>query len=161
MEGECIAGDFAHGRFLSQTKSDLSYYRRRADVILQTAQPLMEIYRDASESAYSPFCWRTPEGGEYRAVLTALPPHTLSEACLERILEKNGVSPSERENIRRAFEGSRALVASLLQNGTYEEEFPVLSPAAFQAEPPSWPWPGCFAAGSFATTRPAIGSICA
>lgn len=139
VEGECIAGDFAHGRFLfSQTKSDLSYYRRRADVILQTAQPLMEIYRDASESAYSSFLLADArEGGEYRAVLTALPPHTLSEECLERILEKNGVSPSERENIRRAFEGSRALVASLLQNGAYEEEFPVLAPAEFQAEPPS------------------------
>ena len=32
VEGECIAGDFAHGRCLfSQAKSDLPYYRRRAD----------------------------------------------------------------------------------------------------------------------------------
>ena len=146
VEGECIAGDFAHGRYLfSQGKSDLPYYRRRADAILQTAQPLMDIYRDASEGAYSSFLFaNVHEAGEYRAVLTALPPHTLSDECLTRILEKNGVSPSEQENIHRAFARSRALVASLLQNGVYEEEFPVLSPAAFEAEPPSLALSGLF-----------------
>ena len=146
VEGECIAGDFAHGRFLfSQAKSDLPYYRRRADAILQTAQPLMDIYRDASESAYSSFLFADAhEAGEYRAVLTALPPHTLSDERLTRILEKNGVSSSERENICRAFARSRALVAALLQNSTYEEEFPVLSPAAFEAEPPSLALSGLF-----------------
>ena len=112
---------------------------------MQTAQPLMDIYRDASEGAYSSFLFADArETGEYRAVLTALPPHTLSEECLTRILEKNSVLPSEGENIRRAFERSRALVASLLQNGVYEEEFPVLSPAAFEAEPPSLALSGLF-----------------
>ncbi len=146
VEGECIAGDFAHGRYLfSQAKSDLPYYRRRANAILQAAQPLMDIYRDASESAYSSFLFAdTHEPGEYRAVLTALPPHTLSDECLASILEKNGVSASERENIRRAFARSRKFVASLLQNGAYEEEFPVLSPAAFKAEPPSLALSGLF-----------------
>ena len=146
VEGECISGDFAHGRFLfSQAKSDLPYYRRRADAILQTAQPLMDIYRDASEGAYSSFLFADArETGEYRAVLTALPPHTLSEECLTRILKKNGVLPCQWENIRRAFERSRVLVASLLQNGVYEEEFPVLSPAAFEAEPPSLALSGLF-----------------
>ena len=146
VEGECISGDFAHGRFLfSQAKSDLPYYRRRADAILQTAQPLMDIYRDASEGAYSSFLLADArETGEYRAVLTALPPHTLSDECLTRILKKNGVLPCQWENIRRAFERSRVLVASLLQNGVYEEEFPVLSPAAFEAEPPSLALSGLF-----------------
>ena len=146
VEGECITGDFAHGRCLfSQAKSDLPYYRRRADSILQAAQPLMDVYRDASEGAYSSFLFADAhEGGEYRAVLTALPPHTLSDECLVRILQKNGVSPSRQENIRRAFERSRAFVASLMQNAAYEEEFPVLSPAAFEAEPPSLALSGLF-----------------
>lgn len=146
VEGECIMGDFAHGRCLfSQAKSDLPYYRRRADAILQVAQPLMDIYRNASENAYSSFLFaHAHEAGEYRAVLTSLPPHTLSDECLTRILDKNGVSPSERENIRRAFSRSRALVASLLQKGLYEEEFPVLSQAAFQAEPSSLVLSGLF-----------------
>ena len=147
VEGECIAGDFAHGRYLlSQATGDLSYYRRRAEAILQVAQPLMDIYRDASESAYSSFLFADAheEAGEYRAVLTALPPHTLSDECLASILEKNGVSPSVRQNMRRAFARSRALVASLLENGAYEEEFPVLSPAAFAAEPPSLALSGLF-----------------
>ena len=50
--------------------------------------------------------------------------------------EKNGVSSSEQENIRHAFARSRALVAPLMQNSTYEEGFPVLSPSAFEAEAP-------------------------
>ena len=146
VEGECITGDFAHGRcHFSQAKSDLPYYRRRADAILRMAQPLMDIYRDASEGAYSSFLFADArEVGECRAVLTALPPHTLSDECLVRILQKNGVSPSEQENIRRAFARSRAFVASLMQSSTYEEEFPVLSPAAFRAEPPSLALSGLF-----------------
>ena len=93
VEGECIAGDFGHGRFLFyQAKRDLPYYRRRADALLQMAQPLMDIYRDASEGAYSSFLFANAhEAGEYRAVLTALPPHTLSDECLTRLLKKIGV----------------------------------------------------------------------
>ena len=122
----------------------------------------MDVYRDASEGAYSSFLFADAhEGGEYRAVLTALPPHTLSDECLVRILQKNGVSPSGQENIRRAFERSRAFVASLMQNAAYEEEFPVLSPAAFDTRSRVSPCPGCFAARSFATMRPTIRSICA
>lgn len=146
MDGECIAGDFGHGRFLfCQAKKDLPYYRRRADALLQMAQPLMDIYRDASEGAYSSFLFaNTHEAGEYRAVLTALPPHTLSDECLTRLLKKNGVSSSEQENIRHAFARSRALVAPLMQNSTYEEEFPVLSPSAFEAEAPLLALSGLF-----------------
>lgn len=75
VEGECIAGDFAHGRYLfSQAKGDLPYYRRRAEAILKSAQPLMDIYRDASEGVYSSFLFaEAHEAGEYRAVLTSLP----------------------------------------------------------------------------------------
>lgn len=98
----------------------------------------MDIYHGSSEEAYGSFLSANArEAGEYRAVLTALPLHTLSDECLGRILEKNEVSPSEQEKIRRAFAGIRSLVEVMLQNGVYEEEFPVLSPAAFQAEPPS------------------------
>lgn len=68
--------------------------------------------------------------------------------------------PSEGENIRRAFERSRALVASLLQNGVYEEEFPVLSPAAFEAEPPSLALSGLFCGAELRTMRQTIRSIC-
>ena len=50
-EGECISGDFAHGRYLfSKAGSDLAYYRRRAEAILKKAQPLMDIYRGTSEN---------------------------------------------------------------------------------------------------------------
>ena len=97
VEGECIAGDFGHGRFLFyQAKRDLPYYRRRADALLQMAQPLMDIYRDASEGAYSSFLFANAhEAGEYRAVLTALPPHTLSDECLTRLLKKIGVQKKD------------------------------------------------------------------
>ena len=97
VEGECIAGDFGHGRFLfCQAKRDLPYYRRRADALLQMAHPLMDIYRDASEGAYSSFLFANAhEAGEYRAVLTALPPHTLSDECLTRLLKKIGVQKKD------------------------------------------------------------------
>ena len=163
MEGECIAGDFGHGRFLfCQAKKDLPYYRRQADALLQMAQPLMDIYRDASEGAYSSFLFaNTHEAGEYRAVLTALPPHTLSDECLTRLLKKTAFPPPNRKTYAtRLREAARSLRRSCKTART-RRNFRCFRHRRSKPRRLCSPCRDCFATRSFATIRPAIRSLCA
>ena len=162
VEGECISGDFAHGRFLfSQAKSDLPYYRRRADAILQTTQPLMDIYRDASEGAYSSFLFADArETGEYRAVLTALPPIRCRKNALRAFWRKTACSPPRgRTYAARSREAARSLRRSCKT---------VCTRRSFRCSRRRRSRPNrlrslcrdCFAARSFAMMRQTIRSIC-
>src|SRR5699024_7427057 len=126
VEGECISGNFAHGRYLfSKSGSDLAYYRRRAEAILKKAQPLMDIYCGTAENVYGSFlAAEALKPGKRRSLLTTLPPHTLSEECLSRLLEKNGVPDSDGRRMLEACAQMKGFVAAMLDNGSYEEEFP-------------------------------------
>ena len=136
VEGECISGDFAHGRYLfSKAGSDLAYYRRRAESILKKAQPLMDIYCGTAENVYGSFlAAEALKPGKRRSLLTTLPTHTLSEECLSRLLEKNGVPDSDGRRMLEACAQMKGFVAAMLDNGSYEEEFPVLTQKEFGQE---------------------------
>jgi len=136
VEGECISGNFAHGRYLfSKSGSDLAYYRRRAEAILKKAQPLMDIYCGTAENVYGSFlAAEALKPGKRRSLLTTLPPHTLSEECLSRLLEKNGVPDSDGRRMLEACAQMKGFVAAMLDNGSYEEEFPVLTQKEFGQE---------------------------
>ena len=136
VEGECISGNFAHGRYLfSKSGSDLAYYRRRAEAILKKAQPLMDIYCGTAENVYGSFlAAEALKPGKRRSLLTTLPTHTLSEECLSRLLEKNGVPDSDGRRMLEACAQMKGFVAAMLDNGSYEEEFPVLTQKEFGQE---------------------------
>ena len=114
VEGECISGNFAHGRYLfSKSGSDLAYYRRRAEAILKKAQPLMDIYCGTAENVYGSFlAAEALKPGKRRSLLTTLPGRRMLEACAQM----------------------KGFVAAMLDNGSYEEEFPVLTQKEFGQE---------------------------
>lgn len=137
LEGECVAGMIAHGRcHFSKARRDLDYCRQRSDALLKKAMPLMDIYREQSQVAYHAFLMADArETGRRRSILTAPPLHTLTDECLRRILDKNGVPQESRAKIIDACAHSRALAEAMLEHGEYEESFPVLPRAAFEAAP--------------------------
>ena len=126
VEGECISGNFAHGRYLfSKSGSDLAYYRRRAEAILKKAQPLMDIYCGTAENVYGSFlAAEALKPGKRRSLLTTLPTHTLSEECLSRLLEKNGVPDSDGRRMLEACAQMKGFVAAMLDNGATRKNSP-------------------------------------
>ena len=56
LSGECIMDYHQNGKmYLTNNKTEVSYYRQRALDILSKAFPLMDIYRIESENAFSAF----------------------------------------------------------------------------------------------------------
>ena len=56
LYGECINGYHDKGKYtLTTNRTDISYYKTKADCLLKKANPLMEIYKEDSKNAYSVF----------------------------------------------------------------------------------------------------------
>ena len=95
----------------------------------------MDIYCGTAENVYGSFlAAEALKPGKRRSLLTTLPPHTLSEECLSRLLEKNGVPDSDGRRMLEACAQMKGFVAAMLDNGSYEEEFPVLTQKEFGQE---------------------------
>ena len=95
----------------------------------------MDIYCGTAENVYGSFlAAEALKPGKRRSLLTTLPTHTLSEECLSRLLEKNGVPDSDGRRMLEACAQMKGFVAAMLDNGSYEEEFPVLTQKEFGQE---------------------------
>lgn len=67
LTGEAVSGHHSEGRYyLTNSRAEVAYYRRRADALLENAKPLMEIYRADGASRLNAFLLadsRTPADG--------------------------------------------------------------------------------------------------
>ena len=89
--GECINGYHDKGKYtLTTNKTDISYYKTKAECLLRKATPLMEIYKEDSKNAYNAFLASSVRIKANRIrILSSLPIHTISDDLLLRILKHN------------------------------------------------------------------------
>ena len=94
LSGEAISGYHSDGRyFLTKSKDEVKYYRKRAQELLSNAYPLMEIYGQDRVSALNAFLLSDSHtGGNRRGILSSLPIYTIEDDLLKRLLEKNSIS---------------------------------------------------------------------
>ena len=94
LQGDCIAGHIGDGRmYLTNRKSDVAHYPKRAGQLLKRASPLMEIYGPDRKEAFDRFLQAdSAEIGPRRSLLSSLPIYTLSDGLAKRILEHSTVS---------------------------------------------------------------------
>lgn len=146
LSGEAVAGYHADGKYyLTKSKREMEYYRKRADEMLANAYPLMEIYRSERENELNTFLLAdAAKPGNRRSILSTLPLHTISDGLLERILARHGVGTDMSEAIRKHAAAQRRQVASILQTGTVEDEIPTVTPEEFEANPPVLELSGAF-----------------
>ena len=73
LSGEAIAGCHDRGRYyLSKTKDDIAYYKKRAEDLLKNAASLMEIYREDGARRLNAFMLADAENaGKRRNILAA------------------------------------------------------------------------------------------
>ncbi len=146
LSGEAIAGHHAEGRYyLSKTKDDIAYYTRRAEALLENAQPLMDIYREDSAGKLNAFlltAGRTP--GRRRSMLSAPPLYTLTPEHLEALLQRHDVPA---EDIRRILDYAamqREIAEQILASDSIEDEIPRLSRDEYELHPVALPLSGLF-----------------
>ena len=146
LSGEAIAGYHSDGRYyLSKTKEDIAYYRRRADDLLKNATPLMEIYREERAGELSAFLLTDlKQNGRRRSILSAPPIYTMSPDMLEHILRRNSVSEEERARIHEYAASQLKRTEQLLTVGAIEDEIPQLNDEEFSRHPAVLPLSGLF-----------------
>ena len=101
LTGEAVSGHHSEGRYyLTNSRAEVAYYRRRADALLENAKPLMEIYRADGASRLNAFLLadsRTP--GRRRCVLSAPPLYTADPTFLTAVLQRHDVPAPDQERI--------------------------------------------------------------
>ena len=146
LAGECIMGHHESGKmYLTNSRTEVAYYRKRAEDLLSKASPLMDIYRRESENRYQSFLQvdeDTP--GTRRSVLSALPLYTCSDELLGRILAHNGQSLDAREKIFAYAVRQRDRMERILARDAVTDELPVITKDEFVQYPIVLPLSGLF-----------------
>ena len=112
LTGECINDYHKNGKYsLTSNKSEVSYYRKKAELLLKKAQPLMEIYRYDSKNSFNVFLESSSkEKGNRRRILSSLPIHTISDELLLKILKRNKIPDNDIQNILSAVKEQKKLM---------------------------------------------------
>ena len=138
LSGEAIAGYHSDGKYyLTKSKREVEYYRKRAEEMLKNAYPLMDIYRSEQENELTTFLLSNAEKpGGRRGIYSTLPLYTISEELLDRILTRNSVEAEQKERIKKHAVAQRQRVLSILSSETLEDEIPTFRPSDFKERPP-------------------------
>lgn len=137
LYGECINGHHNKGKYtLTTNKTDLSYYRTKANCLLGKATPLMEIYRTENKNSFDSFITSSAKINENRRrILSSLPIHTISNELLTKILKRNKISNEDIEFIKLSVQKQREIIDKILKINTFEDEISELSKEEFEKSP--------------------------
>lgn len=146
LSGEAIAGYHEKGRYyLTKSKEEISYYRNRAQELLNVACPLMEIYREEKKGDLRAFVMADAyTEGKRRNILSSLPIYTWREEHLKKMLENHNISPQEQEEILAYAKAQQTIAAEILCHGSIKEEASILSEEKYKEYPISLNLSGMF-----------------
>mgnify|MGYP000074478032 CR=1 FL=1 len=137
LYGECISGYHDKGKYtLTTNKTDLSYYKTKAECLLGKATPLMKIYRTENKNSFDSFITSSAKLNENRRrILSSLPIHTISNELLIKILKRNTVPDEDIEFIKLSIQKQREIIDNILRTNTFEDEISELSKEEFEKSP--------------------------
>ena len=137
LYGECINGYHNKGKYtLTTNKTDISYYKSKADCLLKKATPLMEIYKEDSKNAYSAFLSSSLKiKANRRRILSSLPIHTISNDLLLRILKHNNISNEDIKKIQESVKVFKKMAIDVTENNLLEDEISKFSKKEFEKSP--------------------------
>ena len=111
-----------------------------AELLLEKASPLMEIFRGNSMMPHHAFLQAdTKTNGKRYHILSALPLHTLNSSLLEDILNQNQINKEDAQKIKAYIDKKSAQIQQILSHDIITEEFPVLSKEEFSRFPIALP----------------------
>ena len=137
LYGECINGYHDKGKYtLTTNKTDISYYKSKADFLLNKATPLMEIYKEDSKNAYAAFLSLSVKiKASRRRILSSLPIHTISDNLLLKILKHNNISNDDIEKILESVKVQKEILENITQHYIFEDKISELSKEDFEKSP--------------------------
>lgn len=152
LQGDCICGHIGDGRmYLTNRKSDVAHYQKRAGQLLKRASPLMEIYGPDRNKAFDRFLQAdSAETGQRRALLASLPIYALSDDLAERILGRSRIL--EQTAILDYVHAERQRIERILEHSTVSDVLPAISEEEFSRYPMGLSLAGMFYPGDIRLT---------
>lgn len=134
--GDAVAGctDSAVYRVYT-SPAEAAFCRRRAEFILEKAEPLMEIIDNDLDKRRRLMSFDEKIPGQRRAVLSTPPIYTINSELLDTILKRNNISDGEAEMIRNYIDSERARVIRILRHSAIEDQIPDIGQEQFRTSP--------------------------
>lgn len=154
LQGDCITGHIGDGRmYLTNRKSEVAHYQKRAGQLLKRASHLMDIYRADKKEAFTRILQAdSAEIGSRRSLLSSLPLYTLNDGLAKRILDRSGVS--EQTEIIDFVHAEHQRIRRILEHSTVMDILPDISEAEFNRYPVGLSLAGMFYSGDIRLTYP-------
>ena len=146
LSGEAISGHHADGKYeLTRSKEGVAYYRKRAEQLLASAHPLMDIYRKEDTSALNAFLLAdSHRPGRRRNIRSAPPLYTMDAEYLKLFLKRHVPSGDARQAIEAYAAAQRQLAETALNGEGLTDEIAFLDRSEFEQYPVSLPLSGMF-----------------
>lgn len=137
LTGEAIAGYHSEGKYyLTKSKKEVEYYKKRAQELLNNAYPLMNIYRNENSNELRAFLLSdAKESGNRRSILSTLPIYTMDVSLLKSILERHGLNCEEIQGILEVADISLQRVEMILTTQRIQDEVPYVTKEEFENRP--------------------------
>lgn len=141
LTGECVGGSDADGLWrLTNSKADMPYFHRKAELLLKHAVPAMEVYRAECSEAFWAFLDDDAQApGPRHSILTAPPLYVLSDEQVLDLLRPHGLAADEVERVCRTTARQRERIRSILATSTVQDEVLVVGRDEFLERPVSMP----------------------
>lgn len=146
LSGEAITWHHSDGKYyLTKNKDEVAYYRKHAEALLESAQPLMDIYRKENSQALTAFLVSDSHTeGKRRNILSSLPLYTMDRGYLEQFLKRRALSEADRENILTFADNQWQMTEEILSRNDMEDEISLFTKEEFECYPMMLPLSGMF-----------------
>lgn len=137
LSGEAIVGHHNDGKYyLTKSKDEVSYYNKRAMALLDTASPLMDIFRESNSRSLNAFLLSDSHIQSSRKnTLSSLPLYTMDENLLISILKRNYVPERDIDKILTHFKLLTQITKNILTSSPIEDNVPFLTKEEFELFP--------------------------
>lgn len=146
LSGEAISDHQADGKYyLTKSRKEISYYKKRAEQLLQNAHSLMDIYREDRANEWNAFLLSDARvSGKRRNILSAPPLYTMDADFLTDFLAGHNVADPDASRILAYQKSQREYMEEILQRETIMEEIPIIDSEEFGQYPVSLSLSGMF-----------------
>ncbi len=146
LTGEAIRGYHSEGKYyLARSKDEVAYYRKRAGELLDSASPLMDIYREENAAAFEAFLNSDADtDGRRRNILSAPSIWIADRNWLKAFLIRREVPEEQRKTILIHADTLRQLNEHILQKNRITDEITLPEQEEFAQYPVNFSLSGMF-----------------
>lgn len=118
LHGSYITGNINSAKFLVSTKKeDVEYYKNNSMLLIKKAKFLMDIYRiDKKNDFINQLDNISKINGARKNIYTRLPNYVLDDTFLNKILDSNNISNSNKELIIKNINEEKTRILNILSN---------------------------------------------